>query len=116
MKTSLRRFALVGLVAVALMAFAAGTSQAQNRGFRPYFAPINVNAQIAPGLTYRQYAYNLAVLGQGLGAFYRQIPPYAFYNPYPIYTNPYPIYVNPYSGYYNSLYLSPYLYAPFTNP
>jgi hypothetical protein len=42
--------------------------------------PINVNWQIAPGLTARQFAYNTATIGQGLA----MVPPYAMgFNPYP---------------------------------
>lgn len=78
-----------------------------------YTAPavINPNYYIAPGLTINQYAYNMAVLGQGLS----YMPPWAFgYNPYPApvinYRPLFPTYVyNPYiSPYWNPVRYNPY--------
>jgi hypothetical protein len=89
MSVSLRT---AGALAVALLA--AGALRAQNnQGPRILYppsplltsgviqqAPINPNFQVAPGLTGRQLAYNMGVLGNAAA----QIPPWmAGYNPYP---------------------------------
>lgn len=69
--------ALVGLAFVGSQADAQFSATA-----RPTIVPfpINPNQQIAPNVTFRQAAYNTAVLGRGLS----QIPPYLYgYNPYP---------------------------------
>jgi hypothetical protein len=69
--------ALVGLAFVGASADAQYSATARPT-IIPY--PVNPNQQIAPNLTYRQAAYNMAVLGRGAS----QIPPYLYgYNPYP---------------------------------
>ena len=81
--------------------------------------PINPNYALAPGLSYRQAAYNQAVTNYGTYAN----TPYAYYNPYvtsynyntfgPAYPayNPY---YNPYANYsYGNMYLNPYAYTTY---
>jgi hypothetical protein len=121
MKTSLKRFAMVGVLALGLMGVFASLSQAQGQfvnrnGYmfaRNSTSFVNPNYRITPDLSLNQYAYNLRVLGRA----YRQVPPYALgYNPYPapIYVTPTVPYYNPFllstSPYYNPYYLSPYPY------
>jgi len=77
------------LAATALLGLALATvTQAQPRPFGPPSStrpiivpfPVNPNQQIAPNMTARQAAYNIAVLGRAA----QQVPPYLYgYNPYP---------------------------------
>ncbi|HJT76157.1 MAG TPA: hypothetical protein VJ739_03055 [Gemmataceae bacterium] len=103
MFTSLRRFALLSAAALLVVGTLTATSHAQARVLWNSNRLINPNYQIYPGLSYRQYAYNMALLGRA----YSQIPPYALgYNPYGTY------YVNPYASYGYNPYAS-YGYNPY---
>jgi len=122
MATSLRRFTLLVGAAFLLGGVLVSDSWAggpvNRRG--PVVLPtsqslINPNYLIAPGLTVRQYAYNISVLGQA----YARVPPYALgYNPYLRVYNPYQYSYNPYLYTYNPYAAySPYglygLYGPY---
>jgi len=87
MMTFAKRVGAVGVVAAGLLAATATPAQAQ----RPF--PVvqniypNTNPYVYPGMSMRQYQFNLGALGRAYGGFYgqfyRQIPPYALgYNPY----------------------------------
>jgi hypothetical protein len=117
MRTSLPKFALVGAAALVVVGLASSPSQAGpplgavGRTYRPYFAPINPNYQVYPGMSIRQYAYNVRVLSRA----YSQVPPYLLgYNPYPVYNNYGPVY--PYSNplYQSALTTYPSFYNPYT--
>ena len=121
----MKRFVLVGILALGLTGIFVGSSQAQGQfvnrnGYlfaRNSTSFVNPNYRITPDLSLNQYAYNLRVLGRA----YSQIPPYALgYNPYPppIYVYPRVTpYYNPYLYYtpsiYSSYYTDPYYYGTY---
>jgi len=117
MTRPLRTLVLALLVALGVLALTTDSARAQFRGRVPMTvsqqsalnlnrAAVNPNFYIAPGLTLRQHAYNVSVLGRA----YSHIPPYMLgYNPYPVVVNYGPVYpVVP--GYY------PYVYQPVVTP
>jgi hypothetical protein len=78
MTTSLRRFVAAAILGFTLLGPLAPAAHAQVRSGAQIFPAVNPNFLIAPGLTVRQHAANLATLGQGVGAFYSAIPSYVF--------------------------------------
>ena len=69
------------LLAALVMGLAASQVHAQGNNPARFGPPrVNLNPQIAPGLSLQQAAYNTAVLGRA----YQEVPPYLLgYNPYP---------------------------------
>jgi hypothetical protein len=111
MKLNLRRFALVAVVAVALLAATGANAHAQPR---PIVVPpvglqaVNTNYYLNPYMSLNQYAYNAAVIGQA----YRQLPPQYFgYNPRYTAGNGMPI--APYYNFYRPAYGYGYGYNPY---
>jgi len=113
MLSSIRRFAVVGVVALLVAGVMTTTAHAQRR-----VVPVGPPAfRVYPSVQVQQYAANVALLGRA----YSQVPPYALgYNPYPQYYGPaypytaaYPTYT-PYA--YPSLYANPYALYPYNYP
>src|SRR5262245_35350310 len=98
MLKSIRYFALVGVLAVAVLVLTTHTSQAQLRVLPNSQSIVNPAYRVAPGLPLTQAAYNIRVMGRAYGS----VPPWLYgYNPYPnpvIVAPPYPVPVYPYSS------------------
>jgi hypothetical protein len=97
MWTLTRQFLPLSLVAVLGLALGSSAAQAQQKLNGPKLVPyrgqpVNKNWLVSPGVTQRQYNYNLRQQAKA----YSYVPPYALgYNPYPQIMN-----YNPYNPYY----------------